>query len=557
MNPSPKAGLPLAELFQTWRGHSEAGFPVEEYRRLAKEANNHGASLVAFDIADAGLKRFANDPKLVQMKALALARLGSGEAARRVLKALCDAGHDDEETLGLIARTHKDTWLETGSHRDLQVAYDSYWTAYNGKEANYWTGINAATLSFARERKTPELAGKLLADCRKLAEKDPTDYWLPATMGEAQLLLGDLDEAVRLYSQARRSAALGNVIAMWRNVQIIARVHLQGAEITRRIQRALRPPKVALLRDGWSGDLEQTREDLHQDGVAVAYSTAASERDLSFLELLQSMDGQTHIVLPYNEEQFIADHLAGLEDRYRKIKAKAHDVIVCAEQEIGSSNSGEIYAANVLHGLAEIRAAQMDTGLIEIGKHQPPAVTSSSGFGVETRAFLFADAVHFSKLAENQLPEFIAQVLNRAAALARNYRPKPETQNTWGDGLFFAFASAADAGLFALRLTAGIAAIDRAAAGLPEELKLRIGLHAGPVRKVTDQITGRENFIGSHVSRAARIEPVTPAGTVYVSEPFAALATLAMPALFRFDYVGRQPLAKAAGTVPLYELRRY
>ena len=37
---------------------------------------------------------------------------------------------------------------------------------------------------------------------------------------------------------------------------------------------------------------------------------------------------------------------------------------------------------------------------------------------------------------------------------------------------------------------------------------MRIGLHTGPVFEDYDAIIGRNNYFGSHVSRAARIEPV-------------------------------------------------
>jgi class 3 adenylate cyclase len=74
-------------------------------------------------------------------------------------------------------------------------------------------------------------------------------------------------------------------------------------------------------------------------------------------------------------------------------------------------------------------------------------------------------------------------------------------------------------------------------------------------RKFEDQIIDKDNYIGTHVNRAARIEPVTPPGRIYASDAFAALATLEAPQQFRFDYVGKIPLAKDFGEFPMYELR--
>jgi class 3 adenylate cyclase len=92
--------------------------------------------------------------------------------------------------------------------------------------------------------------------------------------------------------------------------------------------------------------------------------------------------------------------------------------------------------------------------------------------------------------------------------------------------------------------------------GLPSELNLRIALHAGPAYACTDPVTRAPNFIGTHVSRAARIEPITPPGQVYASQAFAALAEAQGVTEFTCDYVGQTPLAKKYGTFPTYHVRR-
>jgi class 3 adenylate cyclase len=69
-------------------------------------------------------------------------------------------------------------------------------------------------------------------------------------------------------------------------------------------------------------------------------------------------------------------------------------------------------------------------------------------------------------------------------------------------------------------------------------------------------VTGQLNYFGAHVSRAARIEPITPPGQVYASGAFAALARADDVRDFRCDYVGRTPLAKAYGALPMYVVRR-
>ena len=45
-------------------------------------------------------------------------------------------------------------------------------------------------------------------------------------------------------------------------------------------------------------------------------------------------------------------------------------------------------------------------------------------------------------------------------------------------------------------------------------LSLRIALHAGPVYKFTDPVTGDRSSGGTHIT--ARMEPITPPGTTLV-----------------------------------------
>ncbi len=90
---------------------------------------------------------------------------------------------------------------------------------------------------------------------------------------------------------------------------------------------------------------------------------------------------------------------------------------------------------------------------------------------------------------------------------------------------------------------------------MPPWLALRVGAHLGPVYPIDDPVRGTPLFIGSHVSRTARIEPVTPEGSVYVTERFAAALLLATRDTFACDYVGDMPAAKDYGRLRMYRLR--
>ncbi len=79
---------------------------------------------------------------------------------------------------------------------------------------------------------------------------------------------------------------------------------------------------------------------------------------------------------------------------------------------------------------------------------------------------------------------------------------------------------------------------------------------ADPAYPVIDPIIKQFNYTGVQVSRAARIEPITPAGAVYASQEFAALAEAVGVTEFVCQYVGVTAMAKSYGDFPTYQVRR-
>ena len=173
----------------------------------------------------------------------------------------------------------------------------------------------------------------------------------------------------------------------------------------------------------------------------------------------------------------------------------------------------------------------------------------------EIRAMLFGDAVGFSRLSEAQLLAFFSNFQLLVARLMRKSKHRPEVVDTWGDGLYLVFRTVHDAGRFSLELRERIRKVDWTTVGLPGSMSLRVGLHAGPVYSCTDPITEQPTFIGTNVTRAARLEPITLPGEVYVSADFAALAAAENVDDFSCEYVGIIPAAKGFGDFPTYVLR--
>ena len=75
-------------------------------------------------------------------------------------------------------------------------------------------------------------------------------------------------------------------------------------------------------------------------------------------------------------------------------------------------------------------------------------------------------------------------------------------------------------------------------------------MHLRPIYKVIDPVTKRNDFLGGHVTRAARIEPITPPGEVYVIESFAAQLALMDSHKYEAEYAGYMPVSYTHLTLP-------
>lgn len=174
------------------------------------------------------------------------------------------------------------------------------------------------------------------------------------------------------------------------------------------------------------------------------------------------------------------------------------------------------------------------------------------------RSILFADVVGFSKLPDSAYPRFMGEFLADADGVLSDARHTALSRNTWGDAIFAVFKTASEAAHAALALQNLVGSQEWAERfGLASgtiDLQLRIGLHAGPLFEGRDPITKTLSFMGRHANLAARIEPIAEEGHVYVSGEFAAMATLANPDEFQFDYVGQRTLPKKAGVIPVFKL---
>jgi len=344
--------------------------------------------------------------------------------------------------------------------------------------------------------------------------------------------------------------------------------------------------------------------------AGIGFASAASGSDILFLEAMVARGGAIHLVLPWPAEEFVKTSVeisgdSAWVDRFHKLIDQAASIRVLGELYMPGSATGFEYCNLAMCGLARLFARSLDleitplavwdgfagapggTGsfvrywrshrvpvkVVPIATKAPSMLTEAfeteanndddefeawvrASGRQEIRAIMFADVVGYSKLPETVIPKYVAQFNQRVSRLIADSSAAPINVNTWGDGLFFVFNGVEDAGRFALDLRDLVITTDWMDLGLPRNLSIRIGVHAGPVYVNFDPVVRQISFTGAHVSRAARIEPITHEGEVFVSEEFAALALAAQSKGFTCDLVGTTALAKSYGLFRVYSLER-
>jgi tetratricopeptide (TPR) repeat protein len=588
---------------------------IESAERLLGQ----GEPLLAYNAIQVGLESEPRDLRLRQLQGLTLARSGDTERANRLLAQLLAEGMGDSETLGMLARTHKDLAFLAldAAHRDqhLKSALELYHQAYESAVGNaksaaaYYTGINAAAMAVLRGDLpiARRMASEVRDICHRLLRETNAgaDYWLTATLGEAALILGEDAEARACYARSRALAhgRFGDLGSTRRQAQLLAE-RLPGDYSW--ISGVLKIPPVVMFTGQMSEPVEQVRSaargQLERLRPMALYASAACAADILYLEAMKEFGGETHIVLPYRPEEFRPVHFESLSgdwsERFDRALAAAHSITITSDHRARGSSASLDYANLIMSGIARLRAQVLGTDLVGLTLAQWPATGASGsalrmwreqavtvdemtvaadhpdgsavgavsgslsedervpeGFTHEIRAMLFADAVGYSKLNEDQIPIFVTNFLGSVAALNQRMTHPPEHVETTGDGLYMVFANTRDAGHYAMQLNNLVTSTDWAGLGLPGGMNIRIALHCGPVYCGRNPLTGARLYTGPHTSRTARIEPITPPGQVYASSAFAAVACALGVDDLSMTYIGRMALAKGYGELSLYHLR--
>jgi class 3 adenylate cyclase len=351
-----------------------------------------GEPLLAYNAVQEGLALWPYSLRLRQLKGLATARSGDTERANMLLRELADSGHADAETLGILARTHKDLALRAsdaaGRAMHLGAAFGIYQRAYEdarsgGSAADVgYTGINAAAIAVLQGElaSARRIAHEVRAHCLRAAEAQPNDYWLAATLGEAALIMGEHAEAAASYARAAQLAAGShdNLASTRRQAALLAR-HLPG-DLAWTAEVLKVPPLLmytGYLIDPQTGAEARFPRFLAESDIAVAihrhleserplaaYGSAASATDILFLEAVQDFGGETHVVLPFPAADFARISGAGpWRHRFERVLSHATSVTITSDHRARGSTATFEYASLIVSGKARLRAQVLDARL--------------------------------------------------------------------------------------------------------------------------------------------------------------------------------------------------
>jgi tetratricopeptide (TPR) repeat protein len=273
-----------------------------------------------FGRAQRALEGLAPSLRVRQLRAFALSKCGRDEAIE-LLEALVREGHDDAETMGLLAGSFKRRWRRTADRGFARRCYEVYGEAFTRWKDSF-NGINTASMALhCGERARMVECAVRVVDLLKDRPLVSLDHWERASLGEGYLLLERFETAREWYARAvGRAAGRHQDIAMMRRQARLDLVALgQAAD---KLDDVLSVPRV-LAYFGHMVDAPDRkeprfpservprvrlaiRERLAHYGALHGFGCAAGGSDLLFLEELVENGRTATVVLPFPVPGFVS-----------------------------------------------------------------------------------------------------------------------------------------------------------------------------------------------------------------------------------------------------------
>ncbi|HVJ71878.1 MAG TPA: tetratricopeptide repeat-containing protein [Sphingomicrobium sp.] len=577
-----------------------------DIRRKFDDALGSGDMFALFERTRKAIEEYPDDPDVRFLQALAMARLGDPHAALRIYERNEVEEIGTEDAVSLKGRLLKDLAVRAEGEEQARLFRESSEAYHRANQLSdgYFSAINAATTSFlAGQREVAQKLAEVIGERPDVA--NPDNFFAAASGAEAMLVRGKVEEATALYAAARKrpDASPGYIASTARQVQLIAR-HLDMSDEQRdRLLAAIRPSPIVhfcghMFRDGWDQEQEVARSVeaiLDETGAMIAYGPLACGADIVIAEAVLRRGGELHAVMPFAEEDFLRTsvRLGGprWEERYVRARDAAASVTFATQIQHVDDDELFAYCSNLVMGLARLRAEIMQTEAFQLAVWDGKAPNGVAGTAADCaewarqggktytipipkerpqldfvamsdpadrprwalRSMLFADFAGFSRLDEDLLAQFLGVVMGRIAKVLDRHSEAVLYRNSWGDAVYVVITTPEEAAKIALEIQSELSPKLLVEIGLPAEDGMRISLHHGPIFEHFDAVQSARTFYGTEVTVAARIEPRVPVGSIFTTQPFAAMIESDRNN-YSFEYVGAMDLAKNYGVRILYRL---
>lgn len=581
-----------------------------------RAAERGGDLVAAYDLATAGLIEHPDSIDLRYLATRALARSGAINHAAETYERFRLARERNVDIASLGARIAKDVALAApaGKRKALLIAAATAYTRIFSREPTHYPAVNAATLYLLAgdARRAGRYARYGLAASYRGADSTSLDrYYRLASRAEAALVLGDAALAREALRQSTHHLGTDFDAAATTRRQL--RRVCQATGENPAILDVIRPPVVLHYSAPILGDdgrqFDGRREQNVVDGITsylssrkfgFAYGSLSAGAEILCAEACLRAGVELNVVLPFNKEEYAATMVrpASLRwvRRFRTCLDRAKSVTLATADSYQGDNGLFTYASRLAMGVAILRAQHLGTAAthirVESGGWEPdrdgyaanlrmwhahhhsshrlgPAVTASVTRAAPklvlparrmpprfARAILFGDVKGFSRTPDYLIPVFQERLMGAIAATLKAYGRHVLYRNSWGDAIYAVIDEPIVAAECCLAIQDAIRKARPTRYGLSPELALRLAAHFGPVYDGHDPIRDEPTFFGAHTTIAARMEPVTAPGQVYLTEAMAAAIATANPPHLRAEYIGNTAMAKGFGSTRMYSLNR-
>ncbi len=484
------------------------------------------------------------------------------------------------------------------------------WPAVNAATLHLLAGDKGAAQAWAE---------KVFAACAEQTPNSELEgYFRAVSMAEAALVIGDVKKATLELWRAGTYSTVGHATRATTRKQLryICQANslepdvLELIEVPQAVYYAghiISPPSDPgrFPADQEDSVREQIGRYLDKGRIGFAFGSLAAGSDILFAEACRERDIDLHVVLPFDSVEFIKTSVRPAGQHWVE---RFYDCLDWCTQGAATGTASVTYAtdgaflgdeslflygAQFAMGLAALRARNLDTdprmiavfdgaSTKGVGTDGSVDLWSNLGFaadiirleggtrspvkikwdvatpGVPERfphAILYGDVEGYSELKEEEIALFNNTIMSKISRVLRSYDDSVLYKNSFGDAVYVVFEGALAAARCALAIQTVFDEADFKDSETGARLSFRLGGHFGPIFHGTDFIRDEPSFFGSHVTKVARIEPVTPPGAVYVTEPMAAALALSGQHEIECDYVGIVALAKNYGEFRMYVLR--